>query len=177
MKSLSKFLHKLLHHPNTLAWVFPIVMVAIMSTYNTVIRFGFSEKKLERVWLMYPVIVVFIYCLRTFVTLPITMRLHKHYPKFIKNHLSESYTVPLTVMMLNVSIMMLWLTEMYHRLYPQFLPGYLMNWVKTFFVAVPIFFLIVRPIILAIFDYLRNRFPVEPLIEKMEDTLETGHRA
>lgn len=139
-------------------------MVGIMSTYNTVIRFGFSEKRLERTWLMYPIMVIVIYCLRTFVTLPLTMRLHKHYPAFIRSRFSEDYTVPFTVIMLNVTVMMLWLTEMYHRLYPEFLPGYLMNWVKTFFVAVPTFFFVVRPIILSLFDHLRTRYPLPKLV-------------
>ena len=67
--------------------------------------------------------------------------------------------MPLLVITGNVSIMMAILTETHRQLYPLFLPGYIDNWAKTFFVAIPLFFFIVRPAIIYIFNHLKLRFP------------------
>ncbi|WP_315901881.1 hypothetical protein [Leuconostoc lactis] len=63
MLPIKQILHKLLHHPNTLPWVFVGIMVAVMSSYNTIIRYGFSEKMLLRVAIVYPFVVMFIHLL------------------------------------------------------------------------------------------------------------------
>jgi hypothetical protein len=56
--------------------------------------------------------------------------------------------------------MMVLFTEMNRQLYPQFLSGYLGNWVKTFLVAVPVFFFVVRPTLITIFKKLKQSHPL-----------------
>ncbi|MCT0001146.1 hypothetical protein [Weissella cibaria] len=160
MKYIKSSSKKLLHHPNTMTWLFISTMVAIMSTYNTIIRYGVSEIILEKVFTFYPLIVIFVYLLRTYVTLPLVLKLHKYLPSFITNNIPNHISVPTLVITFNVSIMMVWFTETHRHLYPQFISGYLGNWAKTFFVAVPVFFFIVRPTLLAIFKKLKQTYPL-----------------
>lgn len=165
MQKIKNILHRLLHHPNTMPWVFISTMVAIMASYNTIIRYGLSEKMFLRVGIVYPFIVIFIYYLRTYVTLPIALRLHKYFPNIITTLIPKHISITLLVIMFNVSIMMVWFTEFHRQLYPNFLPGYFGNWVKTFFVAVPVFFLVVRPSILSIFNKLKRMHPLAHISE------------
>ena len=160
MKSIKFWLKKVLHHPNTMPWTFIGTMVAIMASYNTIIRYGFSERMLEKVFIIYPLIVIFIYCLRTYVTLPLALKLHNYFPTVIANNIPKKISVPMLVITFNVSIMMIWFTEIHRQLYPQFVPGYLGNWVKTFFVAIPVFFFIVRPTLITIFKKLKQSHPL-----------------
>lgn len=44
MLPIKQILHKLLHHPNTMPWVFVGIMVAVMSSYNTSFGMVFQEK-------------------------------------------------------------------------------------------------------------------------------------
>lgn len=166
MKQVKNILHRTLHNPNTMPWVFISTMVAIMATYNTVIRYGFSEKMLLRVWMIYPFIVVFIYCLRTYVTLPIALKLHQYFPSLVSRKVPKTISVPLLVITFNVSVMMVWFTEMHRQLYPHFISGYFGNWVKTFFVAVPVFFFIVRPSLIAIINKLKQAHPLSHNLER-----------
>lgn len=160
MASIKFLLKKILHHPNTMPWAFISTMVAIMASYNTIIRYGFSERVLEKVFIIYPLIVIFIYCLRTYVTLPLVLRIHNYFPTVITNNIPRHISVPILVITFNVSIMMVWFTETHRQLYPYFLSGYLGNWVKTFFVAIPIFFFVVRPTLLTIFKKLKQSYPL-----------------
>lgn len=159
MKNYKPTLRTLVHHPTTLALALVSTMVMFMLTYNTVIRYGFSWPILLNVIKIYPLAVIFIYCLRTYVTLPLVIRLHHYFPQAISNKIPRHITVPLLVITGNVSIMMAILTETHRQLYPLFLPGYIDNWAKTFFVAIPLFFFIVRPAIIYIFNHLKLRFP------------------
>lgn len=160
MESIKFLLKRTLHHPNTMPWAFISTMVAIMASYNTIIRYGFSERMLEKVFIMYPFIVIFIYCLRTYVTLPLVLRIHNYFPTIITNKVPRHISVPTLVITFNVSIMMILFTEMHRQLYPQFFSGYLGNWVKTFFVAIPVFFFIVRPTLITIFKKLKQSYPL-----------------
>lgn len=160
MGSIKFLLKRMLHHPNTMSWAFISIMVAIMASYNTIIRYGFSEKMLEKVFIIYPLIVIFIYALRTYVTLPIVLKVHNYFPTIITNSIPRHISVPTLVITFNVSIMMVWFTEIHRQLYPQFLPGYLGNWMKTFFVAIPVFFFVVRPTLITIFKRLRQSHPL-----------------
>lgn len=160
MKYIKLLLKKLLHHPNTMPWVFISTMVAIMASYNTVIRYGFSERMLAKVFTIYPLIVIFIYFLRTYVTLPLALKIHKYFPTFITNKIPQHISTTILVITFNVSIMMVWFTETHRQLYPHFISGYLGNWAKTFFVAIPVFFFIVRPILLAMFKKLKQEYPL-----------------
>lgn len=160
MKLKKHFFNKLLHHPDTPVWTLICTMVAIMASYNTVIRYGFSEKMFLRILIVYPLIVIFIYCLRTFVTLPIVLKLHNYFPNIIKINVPVQVSIPLLVIWFNVSIMMVLFTFIHHTLYPHFLIGYIGNWIKTFFVAVPIFFFVTKPLIFNMFDLLRANYPL-----------------
>lgn len=165
MTSFKQFFHKVLHHPNTLPWVLISTMVAIMASYNTVIRYGFSESMFLRILIVYPFIVAFIYYLRAYVTLPIALKLHQYFPSIVTERIPKHVSVPLLVIAFNVSVMMVWFTEMHRQLYPHFLLGYFDNWIKTFFVAVPVFFFIVHPAIIYLFNHLRNRYPLLTILE------------
>jgi hypothetical protein len=147
----------MLHHPNTMSWAFISIMVAIMASYNTIIRYGFSEQMLEKVFIIYPLIVIFIYALRTYITLPLVLKVHNYFPTIITNSIPRHISVPTLVITFNVSIMM---AEIHRQLYPQILPGYLGNWMKTFFVAIPVFFFVVRPTLITIFKRLRQSHPL-----------------
>lgn len=160
MTRLKTFFHKLLHHPNTLPWVIISTMVAIMASYNIIIRYGLSEKMFLRIIIVYPIIVTFIYYLRTYVTLPIALMLHQYFPSIVTQRVPKHISVTLLVIAFNVSIMMVLFTEMHRQLYPSFLPSYFANWFKTFFVAVPVFFFIVRPSIIYIFSQLKIKYPL-----------------
>ncbi|MBU7567981.1 hypothetical protein KGP39_04230 [Weissella hellenica] len=160
MESIKFLLKRMLHHPNTMSWAFISIMVAIMASYNTIIRYGFSEQMLEKVFIIYPLIVIFIYALRTYVTLPLVLKVHNYFPTIITNSIPRHISVPTLVITFNVSIMMVWFTEIHRQLYPQFLPGYLGNWMKTFFVAIPVFFFVVRPTLITIFKKLRQSHPL-----------------
>lgn len=160
MKLQKHFFNQLLHHPDTPVWTLICTMVAIMASYNTVIRYGFSEKMFLRILIVYPLIVVFIYCLRTFVTLPIVLKLHNYFPNIIKINVPVQVSIPLLVIWFNVSIMMVLFTVIHHTLYPHFVIGYIGNWIKTFFVAVPIFFFVAKPLIFNMFDLLKAKHPL-----------------
>lgn len=160
MESIKFLLKRTLHHPNTMPWAFISTMVAIMASYNTIIRYGFSEKMLEKVFIIYPLIVIFIYCLRTYITLPIVLKIHSYFPTILTNNIPRHISVPVLVITFNVSIMMVLFTKMNRQLYPQFLSGYLGNWVKTFFVAIPVFFFVVRPTLVNIFKKLKQSYPL-----------------
>ena len=166
MQRIKNILHDLFHHPNTMPWIIISTMVAIMATYNTVIRYGLSAKMLLRVLIIYPLIVIFIYCLRTYITLPISLKLHDYFPSIITRKVPKTISVPLLVITFNVSIMMIWFTEMHRQLYPQFVSGYFGNWIKTFFVAVPVFFFIVRPSLITIFNKLKELHPLSHTLER-----------
>ncbi len=120
----------------------------------------FSERMLAKVLIIYPLIVIFIYCLRTYVTLPLVLRIHNYFPTIITNKVPRHISVPTLVITFNVSIMMILFTEMHRQLYPQFFSGYLGNWVKTFFVVIPVFFFIVRPTLITIFKKLKQSYPL-----------------
>ncbi|CAM3136094.1 hypothetical protein [Leuconostoc rapi] len=167
MTSLKTFFHKILHHPNTLPWVLISTMVAIMASYNTIIRYGLSEKMFMRVIIVYPIIVAFIYYLRAYVTLPIALKLHQYFPSVITKRIPKHISVTLLVIAFNVSIMMVLFTEMHRQLYPSFFPSYFDNWVKTFFVAVPVFFLIVRPTLIYIFNHLKIKYPLLKVVDEL----------
>lgn len=160
MQKIRNISHNVLHHPSTMTWFIISTMVAIMATYNTVIRYGFSEKMLFRVLIVYPFIVMFIYWLRAYVTLPIALKLHTYFPSIITNRVPKSISIPLFVIALNVSIMMIWFTQMHRQLYPHFVAGYFGNWLKTFCVAIPVFFFIVHPSLIKIFDKLKELHPL-----------------
>lgn len=166
MTSLKRFLHKLLHHPNALPWVLISTMVAIMASYNILIRYGLSEKMFMRVIIMYPIIVTFIYYLRAYVTLPIALKLHQYFPSIVTTRIPKHISVTLLVIAFNVSIMMILFTEMHRQLYPSFFPSYFANWGKSFFVAVPVFFLIVRPTMIYIFHHLKIKYPLLKIADK-----------
>ncbi|MDF7627595.1 hypothetical protein OZX65_00405 [Leuconostocaceae bacterium ESL0723] len=157
---ISHFFKKLLHHPKTMAWMFPVIMVALMTSYNTFIRYGWSEKMFAQVFVVYPLIVIFIYYFRALVTYPLALRIHRYFPDFISDHVPARFTVPMVVIMFNVSVMMVWFTDMHHKLYPHFLPGYTNNWLKSYFVAVPIYLFIVRPAVAYLFEKLQERYPL-----------------
>lgn len=140
-----------IHHPNILAWFFIASMVAIMATYNTVIRYGFDTNRLTHLLFVYPLIVIFIYCLRTYITLPLVLKI---YP--INAKVSRSVGIPFCVIMLNVSVMMLLFTFTHKLVQNNFLLSYFENWVKTVFVAIPVFFFVVRPAISNLFTLLRK---------------------
>ena len=106
MTRLKTFFHKLLHHPNTLPWVIISTMVAIMASYNIIIRYGLSEKMFLRIIIVYPIIVTFIYYLRTYVTLPIALMLHQYFPSIVTQRVPKHISVTLLVIAFNVSIMM-----------------------------------------------------------------------
>lgn len=160
MLPIKQILHKLLHHPNTMPWVFVGIMVAVMSSYNTIIRYGFSEKMLLRVAIVYPFVVMFIYYLRTYVSLPIAMMLHRYFPTILTKNVPKHVSVTVLVITFNVSVMMVWFTEIHRQLYPHFILGYVGNWAKTFFVAIPLYFFIVRPITLKLFNKLKQAHPI-----------------
>lgn len=161
MENIKNFLKKMLHHPNTMTWVLISTMVAIMISYNTIIRYGFSGQMLEKVFIVYPLIVIFIYYLRKYVTLPFALALHQYFPNIITDKIPEHVTVPMLVITFNVSVMMVWFTEMHRQLYPHFLSGYLNNWPRTFFVALPVFFFVVRPVLDAVFKKLKQVHPLQ----------------
>ena len=160
MNYIKSLLKNLLHHPNTMTWMFISTMVAIMASYNTIIRYGFSEIILEKVFSVYPLIVICVYLLRTYVTLPLVMKIHEYCPKFITNKIPHHISVPTLIITFNVSIMMILFTQTHSQLYPNFISGYFGNWAKSFFVAIPVFFFIVRPTILAIFKKLKQTYPL-----------------
>ncbi|HBP97915.1 hypothetical protein [Leuconostoc lactis] len=156
---LQKFLFRILHHPNTVAIVLLSTMVMIMLSYNTIIRFGLSWPIVMTILKVYPLAVLFIYCLRTYVTLPLVLKLHNYFPKHFTTVVPRHVSIPVLVIAGNVSVMMVILTETHRQLYPYFIPGYFGNWAKTFFVAVPVFFFIVRPAIDYLFNNLKVKYP------------------
>ncbi|GAO99223.1 hypothetical protein [Fructobacillus ficulneus] len=168
MQLIKNFLHKLLHHQKTLAWVFVASMTAIMLTYNMSIRFGLSEKIILHIMMLYPIEVVIVYCLRTYFSLPLVLRAHRYYPGLITENIPAWVSRTASVMLLNVTVMMAGFTALNQQLYPDFLPSFAENWVKSYFVAVPVFFLVVRPLILFSFRYLKARYPIPAVIEVVE---------
>ncbi|MGX7051691.1 hypothetical protein [Leuconostoc palmae] len=160
MNLLRRKFSQVLHHPNTLVVTILSTMVMIMLSYNTIIRYGISLSVILTIVKVYPAAVIFIYYLRRFVTLPLVLRLHDFYPNIFSKMAPRHVTIPFLVIAGNVSVMMVILTETHRSLYPLFLQGYIDNWFKTFLVAVPLFFFIVRPLIILIFDQLKTIFPL-----------------
>lgn len=160
MTLVQKIMYRILHHPNTVAITLVSTMVMIMLSYNTIIRYGVSWPVIFTILKIYPMTVLFIYCLRTYVTLPLVLKLHDYFPNYFTKVIPRHVSIPFFVITGNVSVMMVILTETHRTLYPYFIPGYVGNWVKTFFVAVPVFFFIVRPVIDYIFKNLKTKYPL-----------------
>ena len=159
MTLFHKLMSRILHHPNTVAITIVSTMVMIMLSYNTIIRYGVSWPVILTILKIYPLTVLFIYCLRTYVTLPLVLKLHDFFPHHFNKVIPRHVSIPFFVITGNVTVMMVILTETHRNLYPYFVPGFVGNWAKTFFVAGPVFFFIVRPIIDYIFNNLKLKFP------------------
>ncbi|CAH1852381.1 hypothetical protein [Convivina praedatoris] len=171
MKKSTLFFRRILHHPNTLSWLLITTMVAIMVSYNSIIRYGFSEKIFFKILIIYPFAVVLVYALRTYFTLPLAIQLHKYFPNNFQKYMPPKITVPLLVITFNVTVMMAIFTELNYKLYPHFISGYIGNWEKTFIVVIPVFFFIVRPIITAVLYKLKVKYPL-PVVDIRLDSLE-----
>lgn len=159
MTRLQNSMHRILHHPNTVVVTLVSTMVMIMLSYNTIIRYGVSWPVILTILKIYPLAVLFIYCLRTYVTLPLVLKLHDYFPHHFNQVIPRHVSIPFFVITGNVSVMMVILTETHRKLYPYFVSGFVGNWTKTFFVAVPVFFFIVRPTIDFIFNNLKMKYP------------------
>ena len=108
---LQKFWCRILQHPNPVAIALLSTMVMIMLSYNTIIRFGLSWPIVMTILKVYPLAVLFIYCLRTYVTLPLVLKLHNYFPKHFTTIVPRHVSIPVLVIAGNVSVMMVILTE------------------------------------------------------------------
>ncbi len=165
MKKTHAIANQLLHHPSTIVITLLSTMVAIMLSYNIIMRYGISWHVFSTILILYPFVVVFIYSLRRYVTLPLVTYLHQYFPKIFKTWISAHVSVPFFVIAANVTVMMSIFTETHRHMYPVFFTGFLSNWAKTFFVAIPVFFFIARPTVVYIFKRLQIKYPLPTILE------------
>lgn len=165
MKKTNIIAKHLLHHPSTMILTLLSTMVAIMLSYNIIIRYGISWSILLTILIIYPFVVVFIYSLRKYITLPLVTYLHHYFPKIFKTWVPSNISVPFFVIAANVTVMMSIFTETHRHMYPVFFTGFIANWAKTFFVAIPVFFFIVRPTVAYIFKHLQKKYPLPAILD------------
>lgn len=150
------YVKKLVHHPEIIGLMTTILMVFIMSNYNLVWRYGFGNHHLKHEMVIYPISLVLVFLVKTYISLPLVKYLHKQV-NWLKNR-PRHISMPFLVISSNTLIVIAVMTFLFKNYLPShYFADYLRNWMRSFIVAIPVFFFVVRPIVTKIIGWLRTK--------------------
>lgn len=135
---------KLVHHPETVGLMTMAIMVFLMSNYNLVWRYGFGNHHLQHEMVIYPIALTLVFLVKTYISVPLVKHLHKRIEWLEKR--PRHISMPFLVITSNTLIVIAVMTFVFKNYLPShYFEDYLLNWIRSFIVAVPVFFFIVRP--------------------------------
>lgn len=153
-------IRKIIHHPEAIGIATMATMVFLMSNYNMLWRFGFAHYTFKREMVIYPIVFCVVFIVKNMISAPIVAKIHQHSVWLQQRPRHISF--PILVITVNITIVMAIMTYFTRNYIPNhYFTSYVMNWLHTVIVAIPLFFFVVRPIIKKVIVWLRNVYQLE----------------
>lgn len=154
---------KLVHHSETIRLLTMGTMVFFMSNYNLFWQSGFSSDHFRKELFVYPFSLVLVFCVRTFISIPVVKFLHKKI-QWLENK-PRHISFPFLVITCNTAVVIAVTTLLFKNYLPtRYFQDYLHNWILAFLAAIPLFFFVVRPTVTLFVNWLRTKVKA-PTIE------------
>ncbi|KRM92667.1 hypothetical protein FC80_GL001605 [Liquorilactobacillus cacaonum DSM 21116] len=132
-------------------------MVFLMSNYNMLWRFGFAKYTFKKEIMIYPLAFCIVYLVKRFISGPVVAHLHSK--SLWLGAQKKSISFPMLTILCNVTIVIAIMTLLTKNYLPHHIVrSYFFNWLHTIIVAIPVFFFIVRPLVIKVIKWLRDRY-------------------
>lgn len=152
-------LKKVIHHPETIGLVIMATMVFFMSNYNMLWRFGIHNYSIKKEIMLYPIIFISVFIVKKIISVPIVKMIHNNFQWTV--WISKEISFPFLVIVFNSTIIMAVTTYLTHNyIEGHFFTNYIVNWFRSAIVAIPLFFFVVRPLILRFFNILKSKYQI-----------------
>lgn len=149
-------IRKIIHHPETMGLATMALMVFFMSNYNLVWRYGFGNHHFRREMIAYPVALIIVFFVKTYISAPLAGLLHNRFGWLQSRPRHISF--PFLIIVFNTLIVIAVTTLLFKNYMPShYFVDYLINWIRAFIAAIPIFFFIARPIATRFVKWLQSR--------------------